>query len=53
VKHKQVEDRWFAFGETEGGRKLKILFDYDERRETIRPFTGWDATTGEITKYFK
>jgi uncharacterized DUF497 family protein len=53
VKHKRVEDRWFAFGVTKGGRKLSLLFDYYDRRETIRVFTGWDATEDEITRFFE
>jgi uncharacterized DUF497 family protein len=52
VRHGRIPERWFAFGSNEGGRKLKILFDYDERRETIRPFSGWEATKGEVEKYF-
>lgn len=44
---------WKALGKTRGGRRLTIVVRYNEDRDSVRPVTGWDATAGERTRYFR
>lgn len=43
---------WKMLGLTNGGRRLTIIVRFDSNRLCNRAITGWDATTGERTKYF-
>ncbi len=38
-------------GRTDGGRPLAIIIRYDLVRRSLRPITGWRATSGEISRY--
>ena len=38
-------------GDTSGGRALTIAVVTDTRRHLLRPITGWDSTTGELTRW--
>jgi len=41
-----------VMGRTAGGRAVSLVVRYDEARRAVRPITGWDATTGELSRYF-
>lgn len=38
-------------GSTYGGRVLTIVVHYDGEARILRPITGWNSTTGELTRY--
>jgi hypothetical protein len=45
VWRRDPEDRsggWVALGETNGGRRLLVVFALDEMRRVVRPITGWE-----------
>ncbi len=44
-------DRWKMIGFTDGGRALSIIVQVKDSGATVRPFTGWDCTAGERTRY--
>lgn len=44
---------FYMFGFTNGGRRLTIVIRWLSELLAIEPITGWDATQGEQTKYFK
>ena len=43
---------WKMLGRTDGGRSLTVVVHLDETRLALRPITGWDATRGEMSRYF-
>ncbi len=44
---------WLMVGRTNGGRALKIVITVIADQRAIRPITGWDCSTGDLTRYFK
>jgi uncharacterized DUF497 family protein len=40
MRNKRFRDRWQLIGETDGGRKLKIIFQLKSNR-VVRIITGW------------
>ena len=44
---------WKMCGRTDGGRRLTVVVRFYPDRGLIRPITGWDATHGERSRYFK
>lgn len=43
---------FYMFGRTDGGRKLTLVIRWHSTLLAIEPITGWDATEGEIRRYF-
>lgn len=43
---------WKMVGRTDGGRRLTIVIRFRQDVHELRPITGWDATDGELTRYF-
>lgn len=44
-RNKNIESgnaRYVAHGETNGGRRLEMPFDFDHETRTATPRTGWD-----------
>lgn len=41
---------WLMLGDTAGGRALTVAVLCQEARRRLRPITGWDSTTGELTR---
>jgi hypothetical protein len=44
---------WKMYGKTDGGRRLAIVLSFYADRGLLRPITGWDATPGERSRFFK
>ncbi len=44
---------WKMYGKSDGGRRLTIVVSFYADRGLLRPITGWDATPGERSRYFK
>jgi hypothetical protein len=44
---------WKMLGRTGSGRRLAVVVRFDEDRAVLRAITGWDATPGELSRYFK
>lgn len=42
---------WKMVGHTRGGRALTIVVSWDEARLVLRPVTGWNATSSDVTRY--
>lgn len=42
---------WLMFGDTDAGRSLTIAVVVDDIRSRLRPITGWDSTSGELTRW--
>lgn len=49
---KNVNDRYHAYGKTNAGRYLHIIF-VDKGKGLARPITAWDMPEKEIRKYKK
>jgi hypothetical protein len=42
---------WLMLGDTSGGRSLTVAVITVERIRCVRPITGWNSTTGELTRW--
>lgn len=42
---------WKMLGDTDGGRALTILVVCQEVRRLLRPITGWDSQSWELTRW--
>lgn len=42
---------WLMLGPTTGGRRLTVAVLVDEVRSELRPITGWETTSGELTRW--
>lgn len=43
---------WKMLGRTDAGRPLAVVVHLDETRLALRAVTGWNATKGEMSRYF-
>lgn len=50
---KDASGDWKMMGRTNAGRRLTIALSVNDRTRYLRAITGWDATTGEKTRYFE
>lgn len=42
---------WLMLGDTAGGRALTVAVLLQEAQRRLRPITGWDSTSGELTRW--
>lgn len=42
---------WLMLGDADSGRRLTIAVIVLEDLRLLRPITGWDSTTGELTRW--
>jgi hypothetical protein len=47
---KGLSATWLMLGDTAGGRALTIAILCVEVTRRLRPITGWDSTSGELTR---
>lgn len=48
---KQLTAAWLMLGDTAGGRALTIAVLVLDAQRRLRPITGWDSTSGELTRW--
>jgi uncharacterized protein len=46
-------DRFKMVGRTAGGRALTVVVQIKDGGATVRPFTSWECTQGERTRYLR
>lgn len=48
---KELTAAWLMLGDTAGGRALTVAVLVLETQRRLRPITGWDSTSGELTRW--